>query len=63
MLFTISFAHVLSFTAERLLAIPNMATVLKGVDCLVAGGANGLGRAAEQKLVQQGFRVVIADLP
>ena len=51
------------FTAERLLAISNMATVLKGVACLVAGGANGLGRATVQKLVQQGCRVVIADLP
>lgn len=51
------------FTAERLLAISNMATVFKGVACLVAGGASGLGRAAAQKLVQQGCRVVIADLP
>lgn len=51
------------FTAERLLAISNMATVLKGIACLVAGGANGLGRATAQKLVEQGCRVVIADLP
>lgn len=36
---------------------------LKGLGCLVAGGANGLGRATVQRLVQHGCRVVIADLP
>lgn len=36
---------------------------LKGLACLVAGGANGLGRATVQRLVQHGCRVVIADLP
>ncbi|KAL9973261.1 hypothetical protein ACROYT_G019690 [Oculina patagonica] len=35
----------------------------KGLACLVAGGANGLGRATAQRLVQHGCRVVIADLP
>ena len=37
--------------------------LLKGLACLVAGGANGLGRATVQRLVQNGCRVVIADLP
>jgi len=37
--------------------------LLKGLACLVAGGANGLGRATAQRLVQHGCRVVIADLP
>ena len=37
--------------------------LLKGVACLVAGGASGLGRATAQRLVQNGCRVVIADLP
>ena len=36
---------------------------LKGLACLVAGGASGLGRATVQRLVQHGCRVVIADLP
>ena len=36
---------------------------LNGLACLVAGGANGLGRATVQRLVQHGCRVVIADLP
>ena len=40
-----------------------MAAVLKGVGCLVTGGAKGLGLATARKLVQQGCRVVIADLP
>ena len=31
--------------------------------CLVTGGASGLGRATAQRLVQNGARVVIADLP
>ena len=30
---------------------------------MVAGGASGLGRATAQRLVQNGCRVVIADLP
>ena len=37
--------------------------LLKGLSCLVAGGASGLGRATAQRLVQNGCRVVIADLP
>lgn len=37
--------------------------LLKGLSCLVAGGASGLGRATTQRLVQHGCRVVIADLP
>ena len=45
----------------RLAGCFNMA--LKGLACLVAGGANGLGRATAQRLVQHGCRVVIADLP
>ena len=31
--------------------------------CIVTGGASGLGRATVQRLVQNGARVVIADLP
>ena len=31
--------------------------------CMVTGGASGLGRATAQRLVGQGARVVIADLP
>ena len=34
-----------------------------GMACLVAGGAKGLGRATVKRLLQQGCKVVIADLP
>lgn len=30
---------------------------------MVTGGASGLGRAAVERLVRQGARIVIADLP
>ncbi|KAG1668337.1 3-hydroxyacyl-CoA dehydrogenase type-2 [Nymphon striatum] len=36
---------------------------LKGMVGLVTGGASGLGKAAAERLVRQGARVVIADLP
>ena len=31
--------------------------------CLVSGGASGLGLATARRLVKNGYRVVIADLP
>lgn len=31
--------------------------------CLVSGGASGLGLATARRLVRNGYRVVIADLP
>jgi 3-hydroxyacyl-CoA dehydrogenase/3-hydroxy-2-methylbutyryl-CoA dehydrogenase len=31
--------------------------------CLVTGGASGLGKATAQRLIRNGARVVIADLP
>ena len=37
--------------------------LLRGLACLVVGGASGLGRATAQRLLQHGCRVVIADLP
>ncbi|XP_014772162.1 3-hydroxyacyl-CoA dehydrogenase type-2 [Octopus bimaculoides] len=41
-----------------------MSTIaLKGLVGLVTGGASGLGLAAVQRLVQQGSRVVLCDLP
>ena len=40
-----------------------MAAVRKGFACLVSGGASGLGLATAQRLVRNGCRVVIADLP
>ena len=40
-----------------------MAAVRKAVACLVSGGASGLGLATAQRLVKNGCRVVIADLP
>ena len=39
-----------------------MASLQKTV-CLVTGGASGLGRATVQRLVQNGARIVVADLP
>ena len=36
---------------------------LQRITCLVTGGASGLGQATAQRLVRQGARVVIADLP
>ena len=38
-----------------------MASLQKTV-CLVTGGASGLGRATVQRLVQNGARIVVADL-
>ncbi|GAB1606413.1 3-hydroxyacyl-CoA dehydrogenase type-2-like [Argonauta hians] len=36
---------------------------LKGLVGLVTGGASGLGRAAVERLIQQGSKVVLCDLP
>ncbi|XP_014483031.1 PREDICTED: 3-hydroxyacyl-CoA dehydrogenase type-2-like [Dinoponera quadriceps] len=36
--------------------------MLKGIVALVTGGASGLGRGTAQRFVQQGAKVVIADL-
>lgn len=36
---------------------------LKGLVGLVTGGASGLGRAVVERLIQQGSRVVLCDLP
>jgi 3-hydroxyacyl-CoA dehydrogenase / 3-hydroxy-2-methylbutyryl-CoA dehydrogenase len=35
----------------------------QGVVALVTGGASGLGRATVERIVRQGGRVVICDLP
>jgi len=37
--------------------------MLKGAVSLVTGGASGLGKATVERLVQQGGRVIICDLP
>ncbi len=37
--------------------------MLKGLVGLVTGGASGLGRATAERLVRQGARVVLCDLP
>jgi len=37
--------------------------MLKGAVSLVTGGASGLGKATAERLVQQGSRVVLCDLP
>ncbi|KAF2880878.1 hypothetical protein ILUMI_25294 [Ignelater luminosus] len=37
--------------------------MLKGAVTLVTGGASGLGKATVERLVQQGSRVVLCDLP
>jgi len=37
--------------------------MLKGVVALVTGGASGLGKATAERFLQQGARVVVADLP
>ncbi|XP_017781231.1 PREDICTED: 3-hydroxyacyl-CoA dehydrogenase type-2 [Nicrophorus vespilloides] len=37
--------------------------MLKGAVSLVTGGASGLGKATVERLVQQGSRVVLCDLP
>lgn len=36
---------------------------LKGLVCMVTGGASGLGRAAVENFVRNGAKVVICDLP
>ncbi|XP_066590496.1 3-hydroxyacyl-CoA dehydrogenase type-2 [Prorops nasuta] len=40
-----------------------MSAVMKNVVALVTGGASGLGRGTVERFVQQGAKVVIADLP
>ena len=35
----------------------------KGLGALVFGGGSGLGLATAQKLVRNGYKVVVADLP
>jgi len=37
--------------------------MLKGVVALVTGGASGLGRATVERIVRQGGRVILCDLP
>ncbi|XP_018578345.1 3-hydroxyacyl-CoA dehydrogenase type-2 [Anoplophora glabripennis] len=37
--------------------------MIKGAVSLVTGGASGLGRATVERLVQQGVKVVLCDLP
>lgn len=37
--------------------------ILQGGVSLVTGGASGLGKATVERLVQQGSRVVLCDLP
>ncbi|XP_050516014.1 3-hydroxyacyl-CoA dehydrogenase type-2 isoform X2 [Diabrotica virgifera virgifera] len=37
--------------------------MIKGAVSLVTGGASGLGKATVERLVQQGCRVVLCDLP
>src|SRR5690349_6845091 len=36
---------------------------IEGIVTIVTGGASGLGRATAERLVAQGAKVVIADLP
>jgi 3-hydroxyacyl-CoA dehydrogenase / 3-hydroxy-2-methylbutyryl-CoA dehydrogenase len=38
-------------------------TKLKGLICLITGGAGGLGRATAKNLINNGSKVVICDLP
>lgn len=44
-------------------SLPRDMTSLKGLVCLVAGGASGLGLASVKRLVSKGAKVLIADLP
>jgi len=41
----------------------SMAGALKGLVTLVTGGGSGLGRAAVERFIRQGSKVVICDLP
>lgn len=43
--------------------IKKILIVLQNVVGLVTGGASGLGRATAERLIAQGGRVVISDLP
>src|SRR5277367_3201768 len=36
---------------------------IEGISAVVTGGASGLGRATAERLLSQGAKVVIADLP
>lgn len=45
------------------LTLVNLNKMASRFICLVTGGASGLGRATAHRLVRNGARVVIADLP
>ena len=41
----------------------NNCSLCQGVVAMVTGGASGLGRACVERVVREGGRVVVADLP